>query len=114
MATRRGLIGFGTHTGTVAAADDWDEPMQIEQVRASLPDSHERMSHDSGVPRFLLDFRTRPGGRRHLPVGTLVLPHSGERLFARPKRRDCRRVANHLNVGPAVEQADAASYHCAS
>ena len=51
------LIGFGTHSGTVAAADDWDEPMQIKQVRPSLPDSHERMSHDSGLPRFLLDLR---------------------------------------------------------
>jgi erythromycin esterase-like protein len=24
------LIGFGTHKGTVAAADDWDEPMKIK------------------------------------------------------------------------------------
>jgi erythromycin esterase-like protein len=54
---RARLIGFGTHTGTVAAADDWDEPMKIKQVRPSLPDSHERISHDSGVPRFLLDLR---------------------------------------------------------
>jgi erythromycin esterase-like protein len=51
------LIGFGTHTGTVAAADDWDEPMEVMKVRPSLPDSHERMCHDSGVPRFLLDLR---------------------------------------------------------
>jgi erythromycin esterase-like protein len=51
------LIGFGTHTGTVAAADDWDEPMQIKRVRPSLPESYERMSHDSGVERFLLDLR---------------------------------------------------------
>jgi erythromycin esterase-like protein len=51
------LIGFGTHSGTVAAADDWDEPMQVKTVRPSLPDSHERMSHDAGVPRFLLDLR---------------------------------------------------------
>jgi erythromycin esterase-like protein len=51
------LIGFGTHTGTVAAADDWDEPMQVKRVRPSLPDSYERMSHDSGVERFLLDLR---------------------------------------------------------
>ena len=49
------LIGFGTHTGTVAAADDWDEPMRIKPVRASLPESYERVSHDSGVERFLLD-----------------------------------------------------------
>jgi erythromycin esterase-like protein len=51
------LIGFGTHAGTVAAADDWDEPMRIKRVRPSLPDSHERMSHDSGIERYLLDLR---------------------------------------------------------
>jgi len=51
------LIGFGTHSGSVAAADDWDEPMRIKAVRPSLPGSHERMAHDSGVPRFLLDLR---------------------------------------------------------
>jgi erythromycin esterase-like protein len=51
------LIGFGTHTGTVAAADDWDEPMQIKRVQPSMADSYERMSHDSGVERFLLDLR---------------------------------------------------------
>ena len=60
---RARLIGFGTHTGTVAAADDWDEPMKIKQVRASLADSYERMSHDSGVPRFLLDLREGEVGR---------------------------------------------------
>jgi erythromycin esterase-like protein len=54
---RARLIGFGTHSGTVAAADDWDEPMKVKQVRPSLPESHERMSHDSGVERFLLDLR---------------------------------------------------------
>jgi erythromycin esterase-like protein len=51
------LIGFGTHCGTVAAADDWDAPMRIKQVRASLPESYERVSHDSGRDRFLLDLR---------------------------------------------------------
>ena len=56
------LIGFGTHTGTVAAADDWDEPMKVKRVRPSLPDSHERMAHESGVERFLLDLRVREVG----------------------------------------------------
>jgi erythromycin esterase-like protein len=51
------LIGFGTHTGTVAAASDWDEDMQVMRVRASNPDSYERLCHDSGVPSFLLDLR---------------------------------------------------------
>jgi erythromycin esterase-like protein len=49
------LIGFGTHTGTVACASDWDEPMEVKAVRPSLPESHERMAHEAGVKRFLLD-----------------------------------------------------------
>jgi protein-L-isoaspartate(D-aspartate) O-methyltransferase len=51
------LIGFGTHSGTVAAATDWDAPMEVKAVRPSLPESYERLCHDSGVPRFLLDLR---------------------------------------------------------
>jgi erythromycin esterase-like protein len=62
-AAKARLIGFGTHTGTVAAADDWDEPMKIKRVRPSLPDSYERMSHESGVDRFLLDLREGEIGR---------------------------------------------------
>ncbi len=57
------LIGFGTHGGTVAAADDWDEPMKVKHVRPSLPESYERASHDSEVPRFLLDLRAGEVGR---------------------------------------------------
>jgi protein-L-isoaspartate(D-aspartate) O-methyltransferase len=51
------LIGFGTHTGTVAAATDWDGPMEVKRVNPSRPDSYERLAHDSGVERFLLDLR---------------------------------------------------------
>ena len=61
--SRARLIGFGTHTGTVAAADDWDSPMEIKRVRPSLPESHERMAHDSGVESFLLDLREGEIGR---------------------------------------------------
>jgi erythromycin esterase-like protein len=60
---RARLIGFGTHTGTVAAADDWDSPMKIKQVRPSLAESYERASHDSDVPSFLLDLRQGEVGR---------------------------------------------------
>lgn len=51
------LIGFGTHTGTVACASDWDEPMEVKRVNPSLVDSYERLAHDAGVPRCLLDLR---------------------------------------------------------
>jgi erythromycin esterase-like protein len=51
-------IGFGTDHGTVAAADDWDEPMQIKTVLPSRPDSYERVFRHTGLPRGLLDLRS--------------------------------------------------------
>ena len=52
---RAALVGFGTHTGTVTAATDWDDDHETKRVLPSRPDSYERLCHDSGVPRFLLD-----------------------------------------------------------
>src|SRR3546814_6733452 len=49
------LIGFGTHSGTVAAATDWDGDMEVKRVLPSRRDSYERLCHDAGKPRFLLD-----------------------------------------------------------
>jgi erythromycin esterase-like protein len=51
------LIGFGTHDGTVACASDWEEPMEVKDVNPSRPDSYERLAHDAGLKRFLLDLR---------------------------------------------------------
>jgi protein-L-isoaspartate(D-aspartate) O-methyltransferase len=47
-------IGFGTDSGTVAAATDWDGPMLIKNVRPAIDNSYERLCHRSGVPQFLL------------------------------------------------------------
>ena len=52
------LIGFGTHEGTVAAASEWDAPMEIKSVRPSRADSYEDLCHQVGEERFLLDLRT--------------------------------------------------------
>ncbi|KAL3433098.1 erythromycin esterase-domain-containing protein [Aspergillus tetrazonus] len=51
------LIGCGTHTGTVAAASEWGEDMQIMDVKPSSRDSWERIAHDTGIESFLLDLR---------------------------------------------------------
>jgi erythromycin esterase-like protein len=56
------LIGLGMHTGTVAAASDWGGDMEVKRVRPSHRDSYERLCHDSGIPRFLLDFGQSPNG----------------------------------------------------
>ncbi len=47
-------IGFGTDNGTVAAASDWDGPMEVKTVQPSLAGSYERLFHDTGLPGFML------------------------------------------------------------
>jgi protein-L-isoaspartate(D-aspartate) O-methyltransferase len=51
------LVGFGTDHGTVAAASNWDEPMQRMRVRPAHEDSYERLFHESGVAAFGLHLR---------------------------------------------------------
>lgn len=51
------LIGFGTHTGSVLAASDWDAPAEVKTVRPSRSDSFEALFHDVGQPRYLVDLR---------------------------------------------------------
>ncbi len=50
-------IGFGTDHGTVAAASDWDGPMEIKAVRPAHPESYERVCHQAGGGAFLLPLR---------------------------------------------------------
>ena len=48
------LIGFGTNSGTVAAASDWDAPMEIKTLRPVLAQSYEQLCHKTGLAGFLL------------------------------------------------------------
>ena len=58
------IVGFGTDHGTVAAASDWDEPMQRMRVRPAHEASYERIFHDTGVARVrLAPARARARGR---------------------------------------------------
>ena len=56
------LVGFGTHTGTVFAADDWGGEGRVQDVRPSHPESYEHLGHASGVARFFLPLRERDLG----------------------------------------------------
>jgi protein-L-isoaspartate(D-aspartate) O-methyltransferase len=53
------LLGFGTDRGTVAAASDWDGPMEIKDVQPAHEDSYEWLCRESGRERFLLDLRAQ-------------------------------------------------------
>ena len=48
------LVGFGTHSGTVAAASAWGGPMQVMEVAPAHRDSYEHLCHAAHRSRFLL------------------------------------------------------------
>jgi len=50
-------IGFGTDHGVVAAAHEWDGPMEQMRVTPAHAASYERVFHDSNVPAFLMHLR---------------------------------------------------------
>jgi protein-L-isoaspartate(D-aspartate) O-methyltransferase len=50
-------IGFGTNGGTVAAASDWDAPVETKKVRPGMVDSYERLFHTTGLNQFMLPLR---------------------------------------------------------
>ncbi|UFX44489.1 protein-L-isoaspartate(D-aspartate) O-methyltransferase [Bradyrhizobium sp. 41S5] len=79
------LIGFGTHSGTVAAASEWNGPLEVKTVRPSLPQSYERLCHGTGLARFTLGLRDRgdlcgPAGlgkeRLERAIGVIYRPES--------------------------------------
>ncbi|MFD1612023.1 erythromycin esterase family protein [Sphingomonas tabacisoli] len=96
------LIGFGTHTGTVAAADDWDTPMKIKTVNPSRTDSYERLMHDSDVERFLLDLRAG----EHDDVREALMEERLERYIGVIYRPDTERWS-HYSEATLPKQYDA-------
>jgi erythromycin esterase-like protein len=48
------LVGFSTYTGTVAAATNWGDPVEIKRVQPGLPNSYEALFHEVEPERFLL------------------------------------------------------------
>ena len=51
------LLGFATDHGTVAAASDWDGPLEVRRVRPGLAGSWEALFHETAVARFALLLR---------------------------------------------------------
>ncbi|MGQ2905918.1 MAG: protein-L-isoaspartate(D-aspartate) O-methyltransferase [Neoaquamicrobium sediminum] len=77
------LIGFGTHEGTVAAANGWDEPVQRISMRPSAQDSWERLCHQAAPACGLIDFTSSNTVAEQLAkvmpqrfVGVIYRPHT--------------------------------------
>jgi protein-L-isoaspartate(D-aspartate) O-methyltransferase len=50
-------IGFGTDNGTVAAASDWDGPMEVKELRPAMDRSFEKLFHETTLPGFTMGLR---------------------------------------------------------
>ena len=92
-------VGFTTHTGTVTAASNWDEPAARKRVRPSMAGSYERLFHDAGIDRFLLRL-DEPAVRDVLSVPRL------ERAIGVIYRPDTERMSHYFKARLA-QQFDA-------
>jgi erythromycin esterase-like protein len=95
-------IGLGTDRGTVAAASDWDSPMEVKTVRPARADSYEYLFRHAGHGRALTDWRhpSRAGLREMLAV-----PHL-ERAIGVVYRPDTELLSHYFRA-VLSEQFDA-------
>src|SRR4051812_33316011 len=96
------LIGFGTDRGTVAAADDWNEPMQVMRVLPSRADSYERVFGQTGIARSLTDLRDP----RQSEISELLAKPRLERAIGVVYRPDTE-IYSHYFEAVLPEQFDA-------
>jgi protein-L-isoaspartate(D-aspartate) O-methyltransferase len=74
------LVGFGTHSGTVAAASSWDGPMEVKRVLPSRADSYEFLCHSVKSSAFVLPLRDAavrdalPSTALERAIGVIYLP----------------------------------------
>ena len=96
------LVGFGTDRGTVAAADDWGQPMRIMSVRPARPDSYEAAFREARVPASLTDWR-QPGAEALRQI--LSEPRLGRAIgvIYRPETE----LASHYYDAVLTDQFDA-------
>ncbi|KAJ9300754.1 hypothetical protein DTO271G3_1918 [Paecilomyces variotii] len=88
------ILGCGTHTGTVAAAHEWDDDMEVMRVNPSRADSWEILAHNTGIPRFFVDLRpksTDPELRTAMREENLRL----ERFIGVIYRPDTERISHY-------------------
>lgn len=96
------LIGFGTDTGTVAAANDWGSDMEVKIVRSARPDSYEHAFRLAGVARSLTDWR----GRERLALAQVLREPLMERAIGVVYRPETE-LLSHYFEAVLADQFDA-------
>ncbi len=78
-------IGMGTNNGTVAAASNWDGPMQVMDVRPAHKQSYEHLFHLTNAPGLILPLQEEQTGeirnrlmkpRLERAIGVIYRPES--------------------------------------
>jgi erythromycin esterase-like protein len=90
------ILGCGTHTGTVAAAHDWDEDMEMMDVNPSMDESWEMIAHQTGVPSFVVDFRR--GGLDRSLRAAMAAEDRVERFIGVIYRPDTERTSHYSHA----------------
>jgi erythromycin esterase-like protein len=95
-------IGFGTDRGTVAAASDWDSPMEIKTVLPAREDSYEYLFRRTGNARSLTSWRDPSRGE----LRELLADIRRERAIGVVYRPDTELLSHYFNA-VLSEQFDA-------
>jgi len=95
-------IGFGTDSGTVAAASDWGADMQVKTVRPARPDSYEHAFRQTGLARTLTHWR----GNDRRDLADLLRTPLLERAIGVVYRPETERLSHYFEAVLA-EQFDA-------
>jgi erythromycin esterase-like protein len=109
------LVGFTTHSGSVTAASGWHLPAEHKTVRPGLDGSYEKLFHQVGIPRFLLDLTAENPAVRALreprlerAIGVIYQPETERRSHyftaCLPQQFD---AVLHFDETRAVEPLDA-------
>jgi erythromycin esterase-like protein len=85
------LVGYTTAHGTVTAASDWGEPVELKRVRPAHPDSYEHLLHGLSIPRFFLPL----GGE---PVRHLLMKPRLERAIGVIYRPESERQSHYFDA----------------
>ncbi|CAN5246312.1 hypothetical protein BH24PSE2_BH24PSE2_20530 [soil metagenome] len=88
------IVGFGTDHGTVAAASDWDAPMQRMRVRPAHPESYERLCHDTEIRAFQLALREPKRGE----IREALTPSRLERAIGVIYRPDTELASHYFHA----------------
>ena len=96
------LIGFGTASGTVAAASEWDAPMETKDIRPPRPESYEALCHSVDFERFMWDFK-----KKHPPEFQPLLNQQRLQRYIGVIYRPETERASHYSYATLPDQYDA-------